>query len=79
MTTQAMKIVRRIAGKEATVYNDLLSNGDHSIKVWGWSEQVYDYAKKELEAAGLNVIKTLTATTLHNGKVKTQPRLRVVE
>ena len=54
-TSKAMRIVRGLAGKDATVFNDRLQNGTRSFKVWGWNVKDYGQAKAALEAAGLQV------------------------
>lgn len=54
-TTKTMRIVRALAGKDATVFNDKLVDGTRSIKVWGWRPADYLKAKEALEQVGLKV------------------------
>lgn len=58
-TTKTMRIVRKLAGKDKTVFNDKLVGGERSIKVWGWREADYDIAMLMLFAAGCRVRKVL--------------------
>lgn len=54
-----MKIVRSVVGKDKVVFNDMLSDGARSFKVWnchGW----WITAERKLEAAGFQVELMLT-------------------
>lgn len=78
--TKTMTIVRKLAGKDATVFNDKLANGDRSIKVWGWDNTNYTNAKTVLELAGLRaVLTTCVSYDVRRGGNYTQMRLRVTE
>jgi hypothetical protein len=81
MATKTMKIVRGLAGKDATIFNDKCANGDRSIKVWRWDVEDYLYAKTELVAAGLTAVLTthVTQDARRVGGKYTQHRLRVTE
>ena len=76
--TASAKIVRSLAGPNATIFNDKCSNGDRSIKVWRWGKDEYKGAKKALEKAGLTVVITTHITTHYMG-TKVVRRLRVTE
>ncbi len=72
-----MKIVRSVAGKDATIYNDKLKNGVRSIKMDLWARNVngvYELrdrdvltaqAATQLQAAGYNakIVKTSSGDT----------------
>lgn len=78
--TKTMQIVRKLAGKDATVFNDKMVNGDRSIKVWGWKNTDYTNAKTALEAAGLRaVLTTYNGYSYRIAANYTQTRLRVTE
>lgn len=78
--TKTMQIVRKLAGKDATVFNDKMVNGDRSIKVWGWDAEDYLWAKTEMVAAGLTaVLTTHVGYSSRAGRRYTQHRLRVTE
>jgi len=78
MISLSTKIIRKLAGPDATIFNDRLVDGRRSYKVWGWNMFDYDTALTELEAAGLKV-----KLVLHRGysgrgmRRYTQPRLHV--
>lgn len=79
MTQSSTKIIRRLAGPQATIFNDKLSDGTRSYKIWGWHLPHYQRAKTELELAGFKV-----ELKLHNGysfraaRKYQQPRLWVI-
>ena len=78
-TSKAMKIVRGLAGKNVTIFNDRLKSGKYSIKVWGWGKQDYAVAKAALEAAGLQVeMVTFTKFSYRMAEEYIQTRLHVV-
>lgn len=79
-TTQTMKIVRKLAGKEATIFNDKLVDGTRSVKVWGWGHGDYVKAQKELERAGLKArLMRFDKYSARAGADYTQTRLHVEE
>jgi len=49
--SKIMQIVKGVATGNA-FFNDCLSDGTRSIKVWGWGEQDYTSAIEALQAAG---------------------------
>lgn len=51
-TLTAQQVIRHLAGKDCTIYNDKLKNGTRSFKVWGWSERDYFNAVAWLEHYG---------------------------
>ena len=53
MIAQSSKIMRELAGKGATMFNDKLVNGSRSYKVWGWTLRDYDKAWARLLQAGI--------------------------
>ncbi len=57
-TSNMMKIVRKVVGNDAVLFNDKLKNGSRSIKGWGLREADYDAVQAALEAAGFTVSKT---------------------
>ena len=52
MTSQSSKIMRKLAGKDAVIFNDKLVDGTRSYKVWGWKDSDYQSARTLLMAAG---------------------------
>lgn len=79
-TTKTMKIVRKLAGTLATVFNDKLVDGTRSIKVWGWRPADYLKAKEALEQAGLKVrLVQFDKYAPRIGKEYRQTRLHVEE
>jgi hypothetical protein len=78
--TKTMTIVRILAGKDKTIFNDKLKDGARSIKVWGWDLADYDSAKSILKAAGLTAKVVLFNTfQCRTGQHIVQPRLHVYE
>lgn len=78
--TQSGKIIRKLAGPSASIFNDKMANGDRSIKVWRWNNTDYTNAKTALEAAGLKVVLTTCVSYSYRaGGHYTQTRLRVTE
>ncbi len=50
--TAVSKLVRSLAGKDRTMYNDRLKDGSRSIKVQNWTKNQYAAAQRKLEQAG---------------------------
>lgn len=79
MAQSSTKIIRRLAGPQATIFNDKLADGTRSYKIWGWDLAHYQLAKTELEQFGFKV-----ELRLHNGynfwtaRKYQQPRLWVI-
>ena len=44
MISESTKIMRQLAGKNATLFNDKLADGRRSYKVWGWNYLDYEKA-----------------------------------
>jgi len=44
MVSKSTQIVRQLAGKNATIFNDKLADGRRSYKVWGWDYLDYEKA-----------------------------------
>ena len=53
MVSKSTQIMRQLAGKGATMFNDKLVNGSRSYKVWGWTLSDYDKAWAYLLQAGI--------------------------
>lgn len=54
------KIIAPVLKPGNIVFNDKMSTGGRSIKVWGWKEADYDEAQRLLEAAGYTVKRIVT-------------------
>lgn len=83
MRTQTNRIARQViaeTGIGTVVFNDKLTDGSRSLKVWGWTITEYLQAKQRLEAAGCQVFLVQFATPVNFGQsLRSQIRLRVVE
>ena len=58
MTTLTTKVARKIMRKQEVghqLFNDRLSTGERSLKVWGWGVAQYEKAKRKLEKKGCTV------------------------
>ena len=58
MTTLTTKVARKIMRKQGVgsiLFNDKLSTGERSLKVWGWKVEQYQKAKRKLEKKGCTV------------------------
>lgn len=78
MTTLTTKVARKIMRKQGvgrTFFNDKLSTGERSLKVWGWGPAQYEKAKRKLEKKGCSV----KLVSFVNYKQKIQIRLHVTE
>ena len=53
MISTSTKIMRELAGKNATVFNDKMADGRRSYKVWGWKYLDYEKAWAHLLKAGI--------------------------
>ncbi len=53
MVSTSTQIMRQLAGKGATMFNDKLTDGRRSYKVWGWKLDDYDKAWAHLLKAGI--------------------------
>lgn len=53
MISESTKIIRQLAGKNATVFNDKLADGRRSYKIWGWNYLDYEKAWAYLLQAGI--------------------------
>lgn len=52
MVSKSTQIMRQLAGKNATIFNDKLADGRRSYKVWGWNYLDYEKAWAYLSQAG---------------------------
>ena len=78
MTTLTTKVARKIMRKQGvghTLFNDKLSTGERSLKVWGWGPVQYEKAKRKLEKKGCSV----KLVSFVSYKQKIQIRLHVTE
>ncbi len=58
MATKTRTIVNAVcltSGRGHTVFNDKLTNGERSVKVWGWTGADYAEAASMLREAGCTV------------------------
>lgn len=53
MVSESTKIIRQLAGKDATLFNDKLADGRRSYKVWGWDYLDYEKAWAYLLQVGI--------------------------
>jgi hypothetical protein len=58
--SQERKIIGPFLKKGHILFNDKMSTGGRSIKVWGWKKEDYDAAQAALEAAGYTVKRIVT-------------------
>lgn len=58
--TKERKIITPVMKPGNIVFNDKMSTGGRSIKVWGWKSADYDEAQRLLEAAGYTVKRVVT-------------------
>ena len=78
--TKTMRLVRGLAGKDKTVFNDKLKDGVRSVKVWGWELADYDNAKSILSLSGLtSTVVLFNSYSYRTGQHFVQPRLHVYE
>ena len=61
--SQERKIIQPFLKPNSIVFNDKMSTGGRSIKVWGWKAEDYDAAQAALEAAGYTVKRIVTPVT----------------
>jgi hypothetical protein len=52
LTTKVAQVVKAMTGKGTVIFNDPLSNGGRSLKVWGWTQMEYGRAQAMLSEAG---------------------------
>ena len=75
------KVVRRLAGKDAIIFNDRMEDGARSVKVYGWGEKDYKRAAKKLRKLGHDAIisKRFVPKRGWDKGYRIQCRLQVVE
>lgn len=81
-TTKVAKKVIAKTGRGSTIFNDKLSDGRRSLKVWGWGEAEYLKAKKKLEKKGCTVKVVKVKSYSYGapaGRIRMQTRLHVAE
>ena len=78
-TTQVARSIIRNTGKGTFVFNDKLTGGRRSLKVWGWCDPEYRAAKQMLEAQGCKVDMVTFRTHKWGGLHYMQTRLHVEE
>lgn len=54
MVLESSKIIRKLAGPLATIFNDRLVDGTRSYKVWGWDVPDYAKALHALKSSGFS-------------------------
>ena len=78
MITPASKLMRKLAGNGATIFNDKLVDGRRSYKVWGWKEADYEAAAHEMSCIGVSACVVVSHRySPRAGKWYMQPRLYV--
>lgn len=78
LTTQVARKIMKKSGKGSVLFNDKLSTGGRSLKVWGWSEAQYLKAKRKLEKKGCEV-QLVKFSSYHYSGRKQVIRLHVTE
>lgn len=81
MQTKTSEIAREVisrTGRGTKVFNDLLVDGDRSLKVWGWTLEDYNLAKELLESKGCVVFQHRFQSRYGTFKMK-RTRLHVTE
>jgi len=75
---ESTKVIRRLAGKNATIFNDQLVDGRRSYKIWGWTLLDYEVAASELRSK--NFVVDVVMVYGYSSRAKkqyAQPRLHV--
>lgn len=79
-TRLAARMIIETTGKGHTIFNDKMSDGRRSLKVWGWSREEYVQAKALLEQMGCKVQHESNCTfNSRGGQWITVNRLHVTE
>jgi biotin carboxylase len=79
MTSLSTQIIRKLAGKDATIFNDCMKDGTRSYKVSGWTMADYEKAVVLLKEQGIYgwIVKARPYYAGRGGKVVQNIRLRV--
>jgi hypothetical protein len=83
MLTKTGAIARAViamTGRGHMVFNDRLTDGRRSLKVWGWTDKDYETARELLTRAGCQVrVEEFKAYSVRTGGRYTQRRLHIQE
>ena len=77
-TAQIARAVTAITGRGFLMFNDRLSDGRRSLKVWGWTFKDYEMARELLTRAKCQV-QVVEFDSYSRGMTKRQIRLHVQE
>ena len=79
MVLESSKIIRKLAGPLATIFNDRLVDGTRSYKVWGWDVPDYAKALHTLKSSGFSAKLVLFEGYSKRGRRQyIQPRIHVL-
>lgn len=78
MILESTKIIRKLAGPRAVIFNDKLVDGTRSYKVWRWGLADYNNALQVLKSSGFSAKLVLfEGYSQHGGRKYIQPRIHV--
>ena len=78
MILESSKIIRKLAGPLATIFNDRLVDGTRSYKVWGWDIPDYNVALQALKSSGFSAKLVVFKGHSQRGRRQySQPRIHV--